>query len=67
MNEQRKRLREYTEAARQIELGGVAIGVLEKMRGKTPARLIKSLEYEQQRALKRLDAAAAKLGAPYRA
>ena len=61
----REYLNEYTNAARQIELSGVAIAVLEKMHGNTAQRLIKSLHHESARALKRLDAAAAKLGAPY--
>jgi len=65
MTQARKHLEDYTDAARDIELAEVAIDVLEKMSGATAQRLIKTLKYLQQRALTRLDAAAAKLGAPY--
>ena len=58
-------LNEYTDAARQIELAGAAIGVLEMMRSREATNAINSLNRGQQRHLKRLDAAAAKLGAPY--
>jgi hypothetical protein len=62
---QRKHLTEYTDAARQIELAGVCINVLEAMRGDIAVRCINALKAEQQRALKKLDKAAERLGAPY--
>lgn len=61
----RKYLVEYTAAARQLELAGIAIDVIEKMHGATPLRIIKTLQHQMQRQLVRMDAAAAKLGAPY--
>ena len=62
---QRKHLTEYTYAARQIELAGVCINVLEAMRGAAAIHCITSLKAEQQRALKKMDKAAEQLGAPY--
>lgn len=61
----RKHLNEFTEAHTQIELAEQAINTLERMSGNQPIRMIASLKYLQQRALKRMDAAAEKLGAPY--
>jgi hypothetical protein len=62
---QREHLRAYTLAARQIELAGVAIGVLEGMNTREASQAIKTLQRGQQRQLKLLDAAAERLGAPY--
>lgn len=62
---QREHLRTYTIAARQLELAGVAINVLEGMNTREAAQAIKTLQRGQQVQLKRLDDAAAKLGAPY--
>ena len=61
----RKLLNAYTDACRQIELAQVCIDVLERMRGAVATHCIHRLKAEQQRALKLLDANAAKLGAPY--
>ena len=60
-----KALNAYTDACRQIELAQVCIDVLERMRGAIATHCIHRLQAEQQRALKLLDANAAKLGAPY--
>lgn len=54
----------YTDAARQIELAGAAILILEMMQGAAALRCIKALQSDQQRALVRLDRAAENLGAP---
>jgi len=62
---QRHHLAVYTLAARQIELAGVAIRVLEGMNTREAVQAIRILERGQQVQLKRLDAAAEKLGAPY--
>lgn len=62
---QREHLGDYTRAARQIELVHVAISVLEPLHGARVLRAIKILQQDQQASLKCLDAAAAKLGAPY--
>lgn len=62
----RKHLNDFTDAHTQIELAEEAIRTLERMDGGAALlRLIASLRREQQRALSRMDAAAAKLGAPY--
>lgn len=61
----RKILNEYTDAARRLELSGVAVDVLERVGGVTAQRCIKQLKAEQHRQLKKLDRAAARLGAPY--
>lgn len=58
-------LNDYTAAAKQIELAEVCINVLEAMYGALPLACIKAMKAEQQKALKRLDAYAEKLGAPY--
>ena len=65
MTPARKALNDYTDAAREIELAGVAIGILETMRSKAAARCIKVLLKNQHSMLTKLDRAAAKLGAPY--
>lgn len=62
---QRKHLEDYTDAAREIELSGAAVSVLEGMRSAEAQRAIKLMHTVQQRRLKHLDAAAEKLGAPY--
>lgn len=61
----REHLNDYTDAAREIELAGVAIKVLEGLRSAEGARCIKLLEGMQRRQIPLMDAAAAKLGAPY--
>ncbi len=63
--QQRRHLQDYTRAARQIELAEVAINVLEGMDTREALRAIGVLKRGQQKQLKLLDAAAAKLGAPY--
>ena len=65
MKTRRDYLNDYTDAAREIELAGCCISILEGMRGSAATRCIKAMQQEQQRALKRLDAAAVALGAPY--
>lgn len=62
---QRESLRAYTAAARALELHETAMAVLETAGTKEAARAIAVLRRAQQRQLKLLDAAAAKLGAPY--
>lgn len=62
---QRQHLRDYTTAARNIELNEAAIRVLESLITRESEAAIKVLKRGQQRQLKLLDAAAAKLGAPY--
>lgn len=64
---QRQHLRDYTDAARQIELAGMAILILEGMNTKEAATAVKVLHRGQQPLLKKLDKAAEKLGAPYAA
>jgi len=61
----RKHLRDFQDAAREIELGGVCIGILEAMRDPVGQRCIKALNASAQRQLTKLDKAAEKLGAPY--
>lgn len=63
MTTRRKYLQDYTAAHRDIELTEAAIGLLERVSG--TAAVVKSLKRKQQVALRRLDTAAAKLGAPY--
>lgn len=62
---QRKYLNQYTAAARNIELTAVAIEVLEQVGTNEAQRAIKILKSSQGAELKKLDAAAGKLGAPY--
>jgi uncharacterized protein YecT (DUF1311 family) len=62
---QRKTLLEYTRAAKNLELGEVCINVLETMDGTVPMLCVAKLKQSQQAWLKKLDAAAEKLGAPY--
>jgi hypothetical protein len=62
---QREHLRAYTAAARAMELHEVAITVLEGAATIEAARAIILLKRAQVRQLNLLDAAAAKLGAPY--
>jgi hypothetical protein len=61
----REVLDDYTTAARNIELAGAAINVLEMMNGAVALRCINALNADQQRWLTKLDAAADRLGAPY--
>ena len=61
----RKHLREYTTAARNLELAGVAVTILEGMNTREATSAVNALQRGQKRQLKLLDAAAAKLGAPY--
>jgi len=62
---QRQYLRDYTTAARNIELNEAAIRVIESLITREAETAIKVLKRGQQRQLKLLDAAAEKLGAPY--
>lgn len=62
---QREHLQTYTAAARALELHEVAINVLEGANTTEAARAITILKRAQHRQLRLLDAAAAKLGAPY--
>lgn len=62
---QREHLDQHTRAVRDIELTEAAINILESVSGAEAQRCIKRLKAEQQRQLRRIDAAAAKLGAPY--
>jgi len=61
----RKYLRDYTCAARNLELAGVALTILEGMNTREAASAVNALQRGQKRQLKLLDAAAAKLGVPY--
>jgi hypothetical protein len=61
----RQILGEYTEAARNIEMTGMAIDILDRLRFKAAQTAIRTLRREQQRQLVKLDRAAAALGAPY--
>lgn len=67
MSANRKWLAAHVEAALVIEKLGLVIDVLEGTRGAevTAQRCITQCKNEQQRQLRRLDASAAKLGAPY--
>ncbi len=65
MSPARKHLNDFADANRQIELAEACIRTLEAMRGTTAQHCIAKLKREQQAALKRLDRAAEKLGAPY--
>lgn len=64
---QRQHLQAYTNAARQIELAGAAIKILEGMNTRAAGKAIKTLQYGQQQQLRNLDKSAANLGAPYAA
>lgn len=59
----RKHLNDYTDACRDIELTEAAIGILESVTG--AAGVVATLRRKQRSHLRRIDAAAAKLGAPY--
>jgi len=61
----RQHLRDYTQAHRHIETFWAAITLLENLPASEAATAIRVLKRGQQRQLKLLDAAAAKLGAPY--
>lgn len=60
---QRKHLREYSAAYRDIELTEAAIQILEHV--SNAASVVATLKRRQHTHLRRLDAAAIKLGAPY--
>ena len=59
----RKHLNDYSAAHRDIELTEVAIGILEHVTG--AASVVATLKKKQHAHLRRIDAAAEKLGAPY--
>lgn len=59
----RKHLLEYTDACRDIELTEAAIQLLERV--SNTASVVSTLKRRQHTHLRRIDAAAAKLGAPY--
>lgn len=61
----RKHLNDYSKAARDIELAGVAITILERMNCRGAITAINALKRRSTSRIKKLDAAAAKLGAPY--
>ena len=63
MTPKRKHLNDYGAARRNIELTEAAIDLLEKVTG--AQKVIATLKKSQQKHLTKLDAAAAKLGAPY--
>ena len=64
-NKQREYLREYRNAARHLEVSHAAIRALEGLNSREAMQAIRVLMRGQQRQLKLLDAAAAKLDAPY--
>ena len=55
---QREHLDQHTRAVRDIELTEAAINILESVSGAEAQRCIKRLKTEQQRQLRRIDAAA---------
>lgn len=61
--ETRKHLAEHARASKDIELTEAAINILERVKG--CEGVITTLKKKQQIQLRRIDAAAAKLGAPY--
>lgn len=63
MSPQRKALNDYKEAHKDIELTEAAITLLERVTGM--GRTVAGLKNKQHQHLARMDAAAAKLGAPY--
>lgn len=60
----REYLRDHSKAKRDIELTEVAIGILETVTGMNA--VIAALKRKQQEQLRRIDRAAALLGAPYK-
>lgn len=62
---QREHLHKYHRAAMCMELQEAAIVMLERVSSSEASQAIRTLKRGQQRQLKLLDAAAAKLGAPY--
>jgi hypothetical protein len=62
---QREHLRAYESALRHLELHEAAIRILENLSSPESAQARRALKRGQTRQLKLLDAAAAKLGAPY--
>lgn len=65
MTPQRKHLKTYGNELKEIEFAELAIHICERISDPAGARCVAQLKRAQQRILKRLDAAAAKLGAPY--
>lgn len=66
VKQRRKWFKIALEEGRQIELAQVAIHAIEAMSiGGFRPSMIRRLQAEQQRALKAMDKAAARLGAPY--
>ncbi|WP_341744603.1 hypothetical protein [Azonexus hydrophilus] len=63
MTNLRKALNDHSKATRDIELTEAAIGILESVTGMES--VIKTLKKKQHGQLRRIDAAAIKLGAPY--
>jgi hypothetical protein len=61
----RQILQEHDQAVTQIELTEAAIKILERMEGPRVERAVKLLKQDQQFMLKRIDATAEQLGAPY--
>lgn len=61
----RNALDDYTRAARHMELVDAAITMLEGLNSREVRTAIRALQKGQQRQLKLLDTAAARLGAPY--
>lgn len=59
-----KALRDYQVAHRDIELAGLAIDILNKLNDKAGNECVKKLLASQQRSLRKMDSAAAKLVAP---
>lgn len=59
----RKHLNDYSAAHRDIELTEVSIGILERVTG--AASVVATLKKKQNAHLRRIAAAAEKLGAPY--
>lgn len=65
MKTPREHLEDYTYAARALEMQELCIGILEHQGSQASMRCVDILKRDQQVQLRRLDAAAAKLGAPY--
>jgi hypothetical protein len=58
-------LLDYTHECRQMDLSGAAVDILETMNTPEASAAVRALKRGQQRLLKRIDKAAAKLGCPY--
>lgn len=61
----RKYLNEYSHEQRELDAAEYAIGLLERMDSEIAQKCVSMLKGEQRKILKRLDKAAADLGAPY--